>query len=294
MAERNEEPFLSVICPIANMAGRLDNLQTWLMEICDLDCEVFLIHDIQDTETGSQLRKIVESMGNKSIRLSEGKFGSAGAARNSVLGQCKGMWICFWDSDDLPSAKAVYSNLKDEFDIVIGEFEFVYPDGAKKKVQNPKGGEKVTGFVSHHPGIWRFAFKRSKFQDIRFPTFRLGEDQGYLAQIPWSELRIGLVDQSFYSYFVGNDFQTTAKSKPRDSIVDSVSFLINLQIQNRGDNALIQRFIARQSLTLLKTRKLTLIISLIRTIFKLSRHPKLFVGQMWTFVLVTLNILGVS
>ena len=62
---------LSVVVPITKMAGNLENLATWLSEINPGIFEVFIIHDVQDSETGNELRDILAKLESKEIKLIE-------------------------------------------------------------------------------------------------------------------------------------------------------------------------------------------------------------------------------
>ena len=60
MADINSNStLLTIVTPISQMAGRLQNLQTWLSRLGNLSVEVVLIHDKKDELTGIALREMI-------------------------------------------------------------------------------------------------------------------------------------------------------------------------------------------------------------------------------------------
>ena len=270
---------LSVVCPISNMSGRLDLLKSWLVQVRLFEIEVFLIHDQQDESTGQELKSLLLELDNPKIYLSEGRFGTAGKARNSVLNKCSGDWICFWDSDDLPDLKNVIKSVNAEFDVIVGGYVEKCPDG---QVSNPaRLSDEKTSLenVSFQPGLWRMAFKRRSVDGIAFPTFKMGEDQGYLAQIPWYRLKVEFSEENFYTYFNGFENQTTSLGRTRESLVESIDFLVDAVQSSTESSWFIRNLGSRQILTLIKDSSVRVRLKGIRKFARFFNNPSNSVRQ---------------
>ena len=276
-------PALSIVCPINKMANRLENLEDWISELEGSDVEIFLIHDYGDEETGSQIREMVSKHPKANIIFSEGIFGSAASARNSVLGRCRGTWLAFWDSDDLPNPGKILPWLQSDADVVIGSYFEKNINGKSIFRENGSSIEKL----SFQPGIWRMLFKRECVADIRFPEVKLGEDQDYLAQIRWKNINVSFTNEVFYNYLTGIPFQTTAKTNSRDSLLTSIRYLSGLLSKNVGDEDFIRNLIARQSLTILKSSTSQVRLQTIVAVLVASRKPSQIRKQIKSYVRLT-------
>jgi hypothetical protein len=98
--------ILTVITPVTKLGGELDKLQSWLPLILDKKIEVWVVHDIADEETGSELRNILSSLHNPHVHIIESAVGGPGPARNLGLEKTGSEWVCFWDADDSISTDA--------------------------------------------------------------------------------------------------------------------------------------------------------------------------------------------
>lgn len=273
-------PILSIVCPINKMANRLQNLEEWVSELEGSDAEIFLVHDYGDEETGSQIREVIAKYPKANIIFSEGIYGSAASARNSVLGNCRGIWLAFWDSDDLPNPRKILPWLQSDTDVVIGSYFEKDLNGNSKFRANENSIEKI----SFQPGIWRILFKRECVASIRFPEVKMGEDQDYLGQIRWRDIKISFTNDVFYNYVTGNPFQTTAKTNSRDSLLTSIRFLSGLLRKNLGDENFIRNLIARQSLTLLKSSTLQVRLQTITAVLGTCRKSSHYQKQIKSYL----------
>jgi glycosyltransferase involved in cell wall biosynthesis len=279
-----KQPLLSVVCPVTAMAGRLSNLKMWLTEVLRENVEVFLIHDISDQATHLELVALVTELNSSKLKFSQGKYQSAAAARNSVLNMCRGTWLAFWDSDDVPMFSEVLAELDLGFDLMIGDFEVSRPDRRRELVRKSDNYAKALSEVSFNPGIWRMVFKRDMFEALRFPEIKMGEDQDYLAQIQWKKIKVKLVTKVFYRYYDGQEFQTTAKGKSRKSLLKSLEILQYFLREEKGDERFIRNLIARQALTLLKSEPLLIKARTLVLLAQISKTPFKFIEQFKSFI----------
>lgn len=280
---------LSIVCPISKMAGRLANLETWLGEVSELDVEVFLVHDIQDEITGLELRRIVLDKKSSKIILREGKFGTAGITRNSVLSECSGQWITFWDSDDIPNVKNCIKAIDNSYDVIVGEFLVQMPNGDQRINRHRDTHKGSITKVSFEPGIWRIIFQKELISQIRFPKFKMGEDQDFLAQIKWSEAKVKFNPSVFYTYNVGHVFQTTASGNSRASLLDSLAYLSGLIDSKQGSESFIRNLASRQFLTLMKVPDFR--AGAIRTYLMFFQTPRAAYRQVLSMISMFLHLL---
>lgn len=256
------------------MAGQLSFLDNWLNEIHDKSIEVFLVHDIQDENTSDELHQLILDKNNPHIYLSEGKYGTAGVARNSVLNDCKGQWVTFWDSDDIPNVANAFNAIDDSFDVIIGAFLTRSPNGDQKLNTHGENQASSMTKMSFQPGIWRTLFKKNVISDIRFPSFKIGEDQGFLAQINWDNLRIKFSTSIFYTYNIGLDSQTTAPGKSRASLIESLKYLSKLIESKIGNEIFIRNLVSRQFLTAIRGTKSKLRLTTVGVFLNFFKGPR--------------------
>ncbi len=210
-----EGSFLTIVIPVAKMAGRLDNLRQSLAAISKSGVEVVIVDDQQDEETGIELSEIISEFGNKKIRKVVGKFGNPGAARNAGLKISSGSWVTFWDSDDIGFADSVVSELEqvgENIKCVIGQYQ---QHLVGRNETFPTESISNVSQIPKSPGIWRFVFRNNNLKAFR--ELSMGEDQVFIAENLKRGDTIKFSAKYFYQYTTGNAFQlTTSKSKISD------------------------------------------------------------------------------
>jgi glycosyltransferase involved in cell wall biosynthesis len=220
------DSILSAIVPITKMAGRFHELKQWLEKCTDLKIQVILIHDIQDDMTGPELREILEQYKTLGFLLLEGKFGSAGAARNAGLAVANGSWVVFWDSDDLPNPTVAIEIIQEatgKEDLFVAAYETF-----ELKSQNLVLTETSNlREIALNPGIWRMIFRRRTLGNTRFENFKMGEDQLFLANLRMTSLRVSFSLMPIYKYYTGHSSQATAK---KENMVDLIQVMKQMRL----------------------------------------------------------------
>jgi glycosyltransferase involved in cell wall biosynthesis len=230
---------LTVIIPVANMAGNLKKLRSTLMDGGTFGIQFRIIHDFQDSTTSSELRELIADFADSNIELTEGKFGSPGAARNVGLNLVNREWVAFWDSDDLPHVKEFMSMLNqatlENSDIAIGSFE-IFSDVDNLLIGKnvlPVERSKALVQIASKPGIWRFAFRARILNGIEFPNLRMAEDQVFLARLNISCFRVTLSKEIVYRYFSGGPNHLTSRKEVMGDLLIAANItksLTNIQL----------------------------------------------------------------
>lgn len=197
--------LLTVIVPTKNMHLKLELLKSWLCECEKYPIQVIIVVDFSSDGTFDEISSFVSMLGNSSIRIIHGNYGSPGLARNAGLKGINSNWLAFWDSDDYPILENVFEALHAKLmdtDIIIGGFithEFDQPVISRTLSTNQET-QNGTLEILRNPGIWRWIFRSSLVSDLEFPNLGLAEDQCYLASVLSKNPIILKSKKTFYDY----------------------------------------------------------------------------------------------
>ena len=243
-----ETQLLSVVVPITKMAGRFENLESWLMGALECEIEVILVHDVQDDLTGVEIAAKFKEINHSKLKFLEGKFKSPGLARNKGISESTGKWIAFWDADDVPNPKAAKSLVDLSKDLsgvqlIVGSYEVISPNG--QTYIDARHGD-ING-IAVNPGIWRMIFKRDLMEGRSFSSSKMGEDQEFIASLkPW-DLNIKYSEITLYRYYFGGDYQLTSDASNMRDLVHVTQRLMNrLETGNSKANTFLTTLIIRQ------------------------------------------------
>lgn len=224
---------LTAVVPVARMSGRLGSLMSWLDEAINLNIQVIIVHDAQDSATGNELRRIVDGALSRNVILVEEKFNSPGLARNSGMDIAQGEWITFWDSDDLPRPSRYLNMIANaearQKSIALGRFQTM---NLKKEIVFRESEISDMNSIFLNPGFWRMAFKSESLRNQRFSKFRMAEDQLFLAKLNLDTSQVHFEQEIIYTYEVGGDSQLTRNSKARIDLV-AVTKLLQIGIKEK-------------------------------------------------------------
>ena len=218
---------ISAVIPVTKMAGKLKNLEETIVNSADTHIEIIIVHDIRDKDTSSEILKLID--GRSNVKFLEGRYGSAGKARNAGIELANSKWICFWDSDDLPNikniGKLINKTEKDKNDLGYGSFELMMTRDKKKSVFHKHQRKTEIISINRFPGLWRWVFKRNLVDNNRFLEYRLGEDITFLCRLISLGGNISKFEGTVYQYTVGDKNQATQLWKESDSIAPVLKFI---------------------------------------------------------------------
>ncbi len=203
---------LSVVVPIAKMAGRLENLKSWLEPALRLRIQVVLVHDMQDDLTSVELHDLVSRHPFDNLVLLEKTLNSPGLARNYGRTVTQGDWVTFWDSDDLPIPHRYLEMIEDaeinQKQIAIGGYQT--QNVSNKVIEGTYFPTSDVNSIFRHPGMWRMTFKSELIKGLKFSEYKMAEDQLFLAQLNLESTQIFFSNKLVYTYFLGSGTQLTS------------------------------------------------------------------------------------
>jgi glycosyltransferase involved in cell wall biosynthesis len=221
-----QEPCISVIVPVHNMAGKLGNLEKTLKQSSELELQIefLLIQDGMDSDTTRELQDLSKKYAAQYLQVN---FHSPGLTRNSGLAHVKAPWVVFWDSDDIGNplevAQAI-AKVNIECQVIIGGYQVQSVlDNRRSNLIRPY---RNLNTLIVNPGLWRFIFRREFIGDVRFPNTSMGEDQVFLSRLNLKKDDAYFIDRLFYTYFIGSDSQLT---KRQDVLLELESSLAYIQ-----------------------------------------------------------------
>ena len=223
------KPTVTVICPVRNMEGKLQNLQTWVAQ-CNSTFQIIFICDSSTDETFEELQNLKLMNPTLSIEILNGKFGSPGAARNVGLTRAEGNWITFWDSDDVANPQILFKELEYYDDKSLDAIVFGYEVHSGHKMLKPWSNwpndqKRCLERITLNPGLWRFCFKRSAIGNLTFPNLSMAEDQLFINNFLQKSPRVTFSDGIAYMYFVGVENQLTSSATALGDLSGAVEAL---------------------------------------------------------------------
>jgi glycosyltransferase involved in cell wall biosynthesis len=228
--------LLTAVVPVSRMAGKLENLASWLGSIIILKIgiiQVLLIHDVQDSETGVELETLVDSLAAPNIHLSEVRSGCPGWARNAAKGHVEGRWLSFWDSDDLPQVEEFLRMIREadnvDAEVAFGNFSRVnFENNQESFCRIEPSGISITEQIFYDPGLWRFAFRVSRFENSHFSDLLIAEDIKFLLDANLENRKTYFHPEVVYKYFVNFPNQATTNNRALSDYLRAMQLLIQL------------------------------------------------------------------
>jgi len=249
----NKSYLLSAIVPINNANQNINALSKWLTEVKNFSLEVIMVHDIANEDICDRLNSLVKSLDSLSVFLINGKYGSPGLTRNAGLRLATGKWITFWDCDDLPLIKNIFSAIYEAdrlTDVLVGKF--LTRPSFDKSTQELKHFDSSFLSVCMNPGIWRMVFRQHIVKNQTFKRFSLAEDQLFLSQIRYADLVSTYSQKTFYEYRIGVVGQLSKRRENLNQLAEvSKLMLYSLkQFQSEKSHFFNLSLILRQQMTL--------------------------------------------
>jgi glycosyltransferase involved in cell wall biosynthesis len=261
---------LSVVIPLRNMSGRLNNLFTEIRYLVAEDTQVILVDDGSLDDTSQEITDfILNNRFQEKIIFINAKFGGPGVARNIGKDKATRNWVCFWDADDkrnLDLMKATM-NLTFDTDLIITDFQKI------NTVENLEVTKhKVFPFYAYdllvNGGLWRVVFNSKIIKNIDFLNLRIGEDLIFLAKVLDLSPKILKISQVTYFYHVGQEAQiTNGKFINKDALISINVIFGQLEANKIRRNKFISVVLVKLIKTSLRNQKWVSFKALIRILY---------------------------
>ncbi len=273
------KPLISVICPVRNMEGKLQNLQSWVKQ-CDATYQIILVCDSSTDKTLEELQSVHFINPILNIEILVGEFGSPGSARNEGLTRAEGEWVTFWDSDDLGRPQLLSSEIQkynqNELDAVIFGYEIRSGHKMLKPWTNwPNDQNRCLEMTTLNPGLWRFCFKRSSIGNLTFPNLRMAEDQLFINDFIQKSPRVNFNNTATYTYFVGVENQLTTNVMALGDLSAAVKVLSKEIKTSKYFQIFTIRILGKILITQIKKSELRIKVSAVLSLIGLAfRYPR--------------------
>lgn len=267
---------LSVVIPVARMAGKLTKFSKFLESLTPGEVEVIVILDIYDSATTSELMGIISKLPLLRIKFRQDRFGSPGAARNAGLALATSDWVWFCDADDEPNMDTILeklTNVPAEYEILIFNYSKVN-ENSGTEIMNSGPHDLIS--ICLNPGLWRMLIRRDLIQMHKFEHYSLGEDQLFLLEIGIFHRKSLFINKNVYKYsFGGLGHLVDRRDKVQDLYEVFVSTLIELNRVGKEESKYVSILALRQLFTILKIGTSNMKVSiLIHLIWNLFRKPR--------------------
>jgi glycosyltransferase involved in cell wall biosynthesis len=251
------EPLISVIIPIYKVEEYLPRCLDSVVSQTYRNLEIILVDDGSPDGCGAICDRYAEK--DSRIRVIHQENRGVAAARNAGLDLMTGEYLMFVDPDDWISPDAVgvlYDHMiRYGCDIVAGDMVAVWPDGTvenKKKKEQPtvlrsdqmlrylRGRETIPCIV------WGKLYRRSLFDNLRFPKLLRAEDVWVLPHIVERCTSISILPDVIYYYYQrgGSIVHTSGDREHLDSMRASLHVARVLYDHKLTENAGAYYYIA--------------------------------------------------
>lgn len=283
----SSEVLLSVVVPIGRMAGQLENLLSWILDIQDYPAQVILVVDEKNDGTYLELiRELEQRAFHQPLIVINAICNGPGLARNLGAREAVGKWIAYWDSDDKPNVQETFTAIRDSrenADAIICRYEVVSNQG---NISSPKLTQLQ---IALNPGIWRFIFLREKFLETEFPNLRLAEDQVFLGQSRVFSRNIIFHNRVNYQYIQGGANQLTKAKSNLSDLLEAIDILSELKRTLNNEPGQEKNFLLVVTLRLLLT---SLRNNSLRTLIHLVTNPRILTNLIQSLLLIMSPRLG--
>ena len=246
---------VTLIIPVYNgeryLAELLDSVQNQSLHDWDCIC-------VNDGSTDSSREILAQrAASDPRIRVVDQQNGGCGTARNAALKLVKTPYVMFADQDDLlhqqAFATAIDAISRAECDCLCFGFERFADKPVFKPVEAPpeftpstrNGTQLITGRRNSWTiFVWRHIFRTSSVRGIPFPPISGGEDQAWMAELSWNNLKWASIEPVLY--FNREDPHSRSRGISRryiDNVLASYDWIDKRSKSYNIDRKWVHRFI---------------------------------------------------
>ena len=208
-------PKVSVIIPVYNVEKYLRKCLESIFKQTYKNIEIIVVND-GSTDGSCQVLNDLKEEDDRLIIINK-KNGGLSSARNAGIEAATGEYLVFVDSDDWIDEKYIENMyvISDTYDcdIVQCGYESVFFDDSNIKEDKSNINRQPLLYTVKEFSYttytllswqcnlaWNKLYKKSLFQNIRFPVGKIHEDEFTIYKVVWSANRIGVVSDKLYYY----------------------------------------------------------------------------------------------
>lgn len=208
------ESLVSVIIPVYKVEDFLDRCMESIVHQTYKNIEIILVDDESPDSCPQKCDEWAKR--DSRVKVIHKPNQGAGYARNSGIDIASGYYFMFVDADDYLAEDAIetlYERIvKDDSDLVIGQFVKVYSDGIERKssygwmydtVIDAQEALELLGSRKKplHCYTWAKLYRKMIFDDLRFSTLTRGEDVEILPPVINACRKVSIESKVVYYYF---------------------------------------------------------------------------------------------
>lgn len=208
----NNKVLVSIIVPVYNVRDYLEKCLDSLVNQTLQNIEIIVVNDGSPDDSQIIVDKYVKKY-PQLIKSYIKENGGLSDARNYGMKKASGKYIAFVDSDDYVD-NTMYQKLYEKaisgnFDLVVCDLNYVYPDANKPCSSNIKNDivskDGVKEIMTNiYPSAWNKLYKRNLLDNISFKKGVWWEDVEFLYRLLPSVNSIGVVKENLYQYVQRN------------------------------------------------------------------------------------------
>lgn len=208
--------MLSIVVPVHNISGRLENLMSWVPAAIVNRVHVILVHDQSQDTTELELNLMLKALQSEFVTKHNVNLQSPGFTRNYGLNLVSTPWFSFADADDVVRIENLLKLVNETQDsnslVGVGAYLAIDTNSNKKEFFAPpkEDQKKLALHLASRMGLWRFVFNTDQFLHQEFTHHRMAEDYLFLAILLNSDSRIYVSSREIYKYFYGGEQNLTS------------------------------------------------------------------------------------
>uniref|UniRef100_UPI00404A116D glycosyltransferase family 2 protein n=1 Tax=Flavobacterium sp. TaxID=239 RepID=UPI00404A116D len=262
-------PIVSIVIPVYKVEKYISRCLDSILNQTFQDFEIILVNDASPDDSRAIAERYAKD--DKRIRIIDNKE-NLGAAWSRMVGYSNalGDYIVFYDPDDFVPEDALEvlyrAMMKDDaVDICIGNYQRVFPDGAKSKIHenklkygNDKWGVAKSTLLYETPHyLWNKMFKASLFNNadiIAHKNFSKSSDEYLFFQVLQNCEKVTNVNKVVYYYFDNIDSSSYNKSNVNamNAMVTSLNYVDTTYKEADGFKILVQKWKTNRYIHLLR------------------------------------------
>lgn len=228
------KPLLQCIIPVGSTQIDNTNLIKSILA-SSTNIKFIIVFDLAPETIREELIELAK--GDSRLSFFSVNAGNPGAARNMGLNHMDAEWTVFFDADDLFYIDKVFREIQSinaSVDAIVYNFRICFSGGDTSEVNHvlPNSFEVGANWqkIAKFPGIWRWVFRSSTLENLRFEEIKMGEDVCFLSDYLSSERRILFSELLVYEYSKQNSSQLTrSKTAMQDLVFAFEHVLVNIK-----------------------------------------------------------------